>query len=218
VHRDIKPANLFICRAADEVDVVKVLDFGLVRASTGELGNITLSDSAARGDTLSGKQLESLAPTELGITRAGGLMGTPLYMAPEQALGQPIDGRADLYALGCVAFYLLTGRPVFSADDTPMNILIAHVTAPAPDLRALVSGWLPVELERVLASCLAKEPTNRPSSARALGAALREIAIPPEHAWTESAAQDWWSVNHPRRRTIRPTTDPRQLTIVDTNP
>jgi serine/threonine protein kinase len=218
VHRDIKPANLFICRAADEVDVVKVLDFGLVRAPTGELGNITLSDSAAHGETLSARQFESVAQTELGITRAGGLMGTPLYMPPEQAMGQPIDGRADLYALGCVAFYLLTGRPVFSADETPMNILIAHVSTPPPDLRALVNGWLPVELERLLASCLAKVPGDRPSSARALGAALREIVVPPEHAWSEEAAQDWWSVNHPRRRTIRPTTDPRQLTIVDTSP
>jgi serine/threonine protein kinase len=204
VHRDIKPANLFICRAADEVDVVKVLDFGLVRASGGALPSVTLSDERMHS-----------TPPELGITRAGGLMGTPLYMAPEQALGQAIDGRADLYALGCVAFYLLTGSPVFSAE-TPMTILISHVSKPPPDLRSAVKGWLPEELETVLRSCLAKAPADRPSNARTLGAALRAIPIPAEHAWSEKAAHEWWAENHPRRRTIRPATDPRELTIFDT--
>ena len=212
VHRDIKPANLFICRAADEVDVVKVLDFGLVRASSSGLPTITLRDSGAIA-----KDVALSSPVEPGITRAGGLMGTPLYMAPEQATGETIDGRADLYALGCVAFYLLTGRPVFSAE-TPMSLLIAHVSTPPPALRALVSGWLPSELDALLAACLAKAPSDRPSSARELGAALRAIPIPTEHGFSDEQAQDWWSLHHPRRLTIRPTADARQLTIVRTQP
>jgi serine/threonine protein kinase len=207
VHRDIKPANLFLCRQADEVDVVKVLDFGLVRAQSAQLPSITGDDNTSK---------KSL-PAEAGITQAGGLMGTPAYMAPEQALGHELDGRADLYSLGCVAFYLLTGRPVFEAD-TPMRVLIAHVSSTPPDLRALVGDWIPPELERVIASCLAKAPSDRPASARALGALLRAIPVPQNKSWTEERAQDWWQLHYPRRRTIRPETDPRQLHIVDTRP
>jgi serine/threonine protein kinase len=207
VHRDIKPANLFLCRQADEVDVVKVLDFGLVRAQSAQLPSITGDDSTSK---------KSL-PAEAGLTQAGGLMGTPQYMAPEQALGHELDGRADLYSLGCVAFYLLTGRPVFEAD-TPMRVMIAHVSSAPPDLRTLIADWIPPELETVLASCLAKSPDDRPASARALGALLRAIPVPQNKAWTEDRAQDWWQLHYPRRRTIRPATDPRQLHIIDTRP
>jgi hypothetical protein len=99
-----------------------------------------------------------------------------------------------------------------------MRILISHVSSQPPDLRALVSTWLPPELERVIAACLAKAPADRPHDARALGAALRAIPIPPEHVWANAAAQDWWAAHHPRRRTIRPASDARELAVLDTAP
>ena len=105
VHRDIKPANIFLCRYGEEYDFVKVLDFGIVRA---------VRDSAE---------------TSLGHTRENVIQGTPAFMAPEQALGSELDGRADIYAAGCVGYWLLTGQLVFTAD-TPMGLLLHHAQTP----------------------------------------------------------------------------------------
>src|SRR5262249_43576136 len=124
VHRDIKPANLFVCRVADELDVVKVLDFGLVRALSGEESNEPLSTQAVL-DTTAGAGVEAFSDSAK-LTRAGTVMGTPEFMAPEQALGHKLDGRADIYALGCVGYWLLTGHLVFK-KDAPMMLLIAHI-------------------------------------------------------------------------------------------
>ena len=107
VHRDIKPANIFLCRYGEDHDFVKVLDFGIVKATT--------------------------AATEAGpaLTREMTIHGTPAFMAPEQALGSAnVDGRADIYATGCVAYWLLTGQHVFAAD-TPMALLLHHAQTPA---------------------------------------------------------------------------------------
>ena len=104
VHRDIKPANIYLCHRGMEHDVVKVLDFGIVKKA------VTDNEPAARA-----------------LTTANDIAGTPDFMAPEIAMGAAnIDGRADIYALGCVAFWLLTGRPVFE-EATPMAAIIAHV-------------------------------------------------------------------------------------------
>jgi serine/threonine protein kinase len=192
VHRDIKPANLFICRAADELDVVKVLDFGLVRAAAGGLPGASLEISGEGGSLL-----ERAGDAQL--TRAGGLMGTPSYMAPEQALGHPVDHRVDLYALGCVAFWLLSGRIVFE-DDNAMRLMLAHVTQAPPDVRALVSGYVPDELVALIGACLAKSPDDRPASARELAAQLRAIEVPAEHAWTAERVDAWWTQYRPRHR------------------
>jgi serine/threonine-protein kinase len=127
------------------------------------------------------------------LTRAGSMLGTPGFMPPEQILGGPLDGRADLYALGCCAWWLLAGGEVFERDAEGSRILHRHVYDPVPPLAARVRGWCPAELEAVIAACLAKAPGDRPANARELAARLRAIRIPPEHAWTRAHAETWWA-------------------------
>ena len=182
-HRDIKPPNLYLCRAADEVDIVKLLDFGIVQDVRGptpvaKMREVIELDPAASADKL---------------TRVGAMLGTPGFMPPEQILGGPLDGRADLYALGCCAWWLLAGGEVFDRRSGGTRILYEHVYEPVPPLAPRVRGWCPPELEEVIAACLAKEIDRRPVSARELAARLRAIEIPPEHAWTREHAVAWWS-------------------------
>jgi serine/threonine protein kinase len=188
LHRDIKPANLFVCRAADEVDVLKVLDFGIVHTITEPL-------------TATGEVPQLASPGRL--TQAGSLVGTPGYIAPEQAIGITVDARADLYALGCVAWWLLAGNEVYPRP-TEDAALRSHAEEPVPPLRPRVRGWLPDGLERLVLSMLAKDPNDRPNDARAVIVALREIAIEPEHAWTEPRAQAWWFTNKPLEKRSQP--------------
>ncbi len=200
VHRDVKPANLFVCRAGDELDVVKVLDFGLVRATTTRgLPGVSL-DISSEG------VLEPEKISDVQLTRAGGLMGTPAYMSPEQALGHTVDARADLYALGCVAFWLLSGRLVFD-DDNPMRLMLAHVSKEPPDVRTVTSGFVPEELAQLIQCCLAKNAADRPADARELARRIRAINIPPEHEWTEQRAEAWWREHRPRQRSVSPLSD-----------
>jgi serine/threonine protein kinase len=177
LHRDIKPPNLFTCRAADEVDICKLLDFGIVQ---------TPGDAPAKPIAL------APIPETPKLTQLGAMLGTPGFMAPEQILGMRLDGRADLYALGCVGWWLLAGREVFSRDDGEAKVLHKHIYEDVPPLRSSVRGWLPEELEAVIASCLAKEPEERPIDARTIAARLRAIEIPAEHAWTAERAARWW--------------------------
>ncbi len=165
VHRDIKPENIFVCRRADEVDVVKVLDFGLVRQGK--------AAKAAR------------------LTADGMVSGTPTTMAPEQAMGQDLDGRTDLYALGCVACWLLTGEEVFSGDN-PYELLNLHINQPPRPLDDR-NPAVPVALARLVEQCLAKDPARRPSDARALARDLATVEIPPDQAWTAEQATAWWT-------------------------
>lgn len=164
VHRDIKPENLFLCRYADEVDVVKVLDFGLV------------APVAPAADTR--------------LTAAGMVNGTPGTMSPEQALGRALDGRSDLYSLGCVAYWLLTGREVF-AGDSAVELMAQHIGAEVPDPRRITPG-IPDDLARIVLDCLAKDPGMRPAGAREMAAALARASIPAGQAWPADAAADWW--------------------------
>ncbi|HEX6273885.1 MAG TPA: protein kinase [Polyangiaceae bacterium] len=187
VHRDIKPANIFVCRAADEVDVVKVLDFGLVLAPAGQ-GAAALSSSKTASDGGPSRLPDSGSAR---LTQQGSYLGTPTFMPPEQAIGLEVDARADLYALGCVAWWLLTGRLVFPANDA-MAALAAHMTHAPPPLRPLVSGALPAELEELILRCLSKNPSERPASARELAQALRAIPFVPGDAWTAEHGQAWW--------------------------
>jgi serine/threonine protein kinase len=182
VHRDIKPANLFVCRAADEVDIVKVLDFGLVQ-SGGEGGSSQLPPDR----TLT--ELAELAASR--ITLAGQLLGTPAYMSPEQILGHDTDGRSDLYALGCVAVWLLSGTVPF-ASETAMAVMLAHVTQAPPELSKLVPHPIPPELDQIIVQCLAKAPADRPRDAATLAAQLGAIAVPPEQRFTGDHAREWW--------------------------
>ncbi len=205
LHRDIKPANIFLCRAADEVDVIKVLDFGIVHTL-----NEPLTDAT--------ELVQLPAPNEVvtpsgRLTVAGSLVGTPGYIAPEQAIGTTVDARADLYALGCVAWWLLVGDEVYPRTDEDEAIR-AHAEKPVPPLRSRVRGWLPESLEQLVLSLLAKDPRDRPADARVLIEALRAIEIPAEHAWTEARAQAWWRTHKPLDKKTKPGTPQISKTIV----
>jgi hypothetical protein len=170
VHRDVKPANILVCRLGPDDDFVKVLDFGLV-AHTAAGQTVTM------------------------LTMEGTVVGTPSYMAPEIALGRAdVDGRTDIYSLGCVAYYMLTGQPVFSGD-TPVAIALAHVhNAPIPPtLRSRFN--IPPALDALILECLAKDPSARPVSAAVLSARLAETV--PADAWTLEAARTWWERHQP---------------------
>jgi serine/threonine-protein kinase len=168
VHRDIKPANVFVSRRADHFDWIKVLDFGLVRPS----------ERAVRDRNA------------LLTTAAGQITGTPAFLAPEAATGEgELDGRADLYALGCVAYFALTGAFLFDADS-PMAMAIQQVTVEPKPPSERLGTTLPKELEEVVLACLAKKPADRPASAKALAARLRAIRF--DEPWTEERAARFW--------------------------
>ena len=170
VHRDIKPANIFLCRYGEEYDFVKVLDFGIV-GSTPDAGD------AAQVHT-----------------RENTVRGTPAFIAPEQALGRPVDGRADIYATGCVAYWLLTGQLVFTAD-TAMGVLLHHAhTEPVPP-SARTELPIPPALDDLVLSCLAKDPSQRPQSAKDLS--LRLADLEDGDSWSQERAADWWRAHRP---------------------
>jgi len=165
VHRDVKPANLFLTRRGGMADFVKVLDFGLVKAAGGA--------------------------DEAHLTAANAVTGTPLYLSPE-AVNEPdrLDARADVYALGAVAYYLLTGTPVFNGA-TVMDICLKHVReAPEPPSARLGRPITPA-LEALILRCLTKGRADRPGDA---GALLRELErCPVAGAWTADDAAAWWA-------------------------
>jgi serine/threonine-protein kinase len=167
VHRDIKPANIFICRYGEDLDFVKVLDFGIVK----------------RAD-------EEPAPSP-ALTKENAIQGTPAFIAPEQALGSCVlDGRADIYATGCVAYWLLTGKLVFTSD-TALGLMLHHAsTAPLPP-SACTDQPIPPALDALVLACLAKEPAGRPQSARELSHSLGSIREMPH--WTPDRAREWWA-------------------------
>ncbi len=172
IHRDIKPANLHVGRLGLTHDFVKVLDFGLVK-SVRDNG----AEAAHAGDAA-----PSLA-TGIGLTP-----GTPAYMAPEMALGEPVDALADIYAVGCVAYYLLTGLLVFEADSS-VKMMLKHAmeTPVPPSKRAGIA--VPAELERLVLACLEKESADRPQGALALS---RSLAAIEGVSWDEEQAAQWW--------------------------
>ena len=166
VHRDIKPANIFICRYGEEYDFVKVLDFGIVRA------------------------VRDPADSSPVRTRENAVQGTPAFIAPEQAMGTDLDGRADIYATGCVAYWLLTGQFVFTAE-TPMGLLMQHAQAPPAPPSARTQQSIPAALDDLVLSCLAKDPAKRPQSAKELSLRLAELEG--ASAWTQDRAREWWA-------------------------
>jgi serine/threonine-protein kinase len=165
IHRDVKPANIVACHWGLKWDFVKVLDFGLVKA-TWSMGE------------------------EDRLTSEGAITGTPAYMAPEAVLGETtLDARVDLYGLGCVAYWLLTGERVF-VGRTPVEVLLHHVkTQPVPPSER-AGRKVPASLEALVLSCLAKDPGDRPPSAEALAARLAECDTAGD--WTPARAHDWW--------------------------
>lgn len=177
IHRDIKPANIMLCARGTSRDVAKLVDFGLVKPIEG-VGDAAMRD-AGFGDGAS--------KTPFGE----GAVGTPLYIAPETILAKSgADGRTDLYSLGGVAYFLLTGTPVFQ-ETTLSATLGAHVrSAPEPP-SARLGRPLPSDLEAIVLACLAKDPSHRPRDAGSLGEALR--ACRDANRWSESDASRWWS-------------------------
>ncbi|HET8624668.1 MAG TPA: serine/threonine-protein kinase [Gemmatimonadales bacterium] len=172
VHRDIKPANVYACRHGREVDFVKVLDFGLVKH-----GGALAEDA----DRLSAENL--------------GAGGTPAYMSPEQAVGdEHLDGRADLYSVGCLAYWLLTGTAVFTGR-TPIETMMKHVHTPPDPPSSRTSQPIPRELEAIVLLCLAKEPGARPQTADHLAEMLAGVPTPGE--WTLARARQWWDTHRP---------------------
>ena len=165
VHRDIKPANIFVCRYGEEYDFVKVLDFGIVGA---------VRTAADRGVLQTGENQ---------------VQGTPAFMAPEQAMGTDIDARADIYATGCLAYWLLTGEFVFAAD-TPMGHILHHAQT-LPSLPSARTGRpIPAGLDELVLACLAKNPADRPQTARELSRRLGQLAE--AEGWSQERARDWW--------------------------
>lgn len=163
VHRDMKPANIFTCQYGGDVDFVKVLDFGLVM---------------------------DRRPTEEELQKPG-LIGTPAVMAPEMVrFNAPVDQRADIYALGCVAYWLLTRERVFEAENrADMLVMHAHQRPVPPSKRAGIS--VPAPLEEVILQCLHKNPNKRPQTARELGDRLRALDL--HSSWTRERREQWWS-------------------------
>ena len=181
IHRDIKPANIYVCRMGLEYDFVKVLDFGLV----------TLDDR--RG--VSGL-----------VTAEHVAIGTPAYMAPEAILGEAnVDHRADVYALGCVAYFLLTGERVFHAESQ-MKLLMQHVNdEPIPPSRRTEQA-IPPEIDDLVLACLRKDPNRRPRSAEELGRLASGYKT--ANAWDQQAAQKWWEAHLPQLTTPATVTIP----------
>jgi eukaryotic-like serine/threonine-protein kinase len=170
VHRDIKPANVMLCRCGGEDDVVKVLDFGLVK--------------------------DTRSPHTRDLTRALRVLGTPAFMAPER-IERPdsADLRSDLYALGAVGFFLLSGRAPFDADSD-LSLAYQVVHTPAPALASVAAQPVPLELEALIARCLAKLPADRPGSAGEVAAAIDQLLL--RSPWTNAQAQAWWQAHDTR--------------------
>lgn len=169
VHRDVKPENIMICRRGGEYDVVKILDFGLVKSIT--------------------------EPHSRDLTRTLRILGTPLYMAPER-LRNPadVDARADIYAVGAVAFYLLTGRRMFDAvDDLALTTRVLNDEPPR--VAAIAVQPVPQELDLLVQACLEKRREDRPQRVTDLVETFEALAQ--ENRWSQREAEVWWSAQPP---------------------
>jgi serine/threonine protein kinase len=168
IHRDVKPANIYLCRMGLEYDFAKVLDFGLVKRERRDKATATVT-----------------AETEV--------MGTPGYMAPEAILGHAdIDRRVDVYAVGCTAYFLLTGERVFGAANR-MTVLMQHVQEEPMPPSHRTERHIPSEVDEFVLACLRKDPKRRPASAEE----LLQIASTCKTAdlWDQQAARKWWEAH-----------------------
>ncbi len=170
VHRDVTPANIMLCYKGGEYDFPKLLDFGLIK--------------------------DVRSPHTRDLTRALRVLGTPAYMAPERIeRADSSDVRSDLYALGAVAFFLLTGRPPF-AGESDLALAYQVVHAPVPSLEGQTIEPVPAALSWLIAACLHKEPGERPQSAAQIIGVLDSLAA--QFPWTNSDARTWWEAHAPR--------------------
>ena len=172
IHRDVKPANIYVCRSGVRCDFIKVLDFGLV---------------ANRREV----------PSDVMLTPPEHAIGTPAFMAPEVARGEEVDGRSDLYGLGCVAYWLVTGRQVFEGSGF-LEVISKHLhVEPDPPSRHS-AGDIPRELDDLILSCLEKKPERRPRAAREVARLLR--SVPLQDSWSAERAERWWVENMSSQR------------------
>lgn len=170
VHRDIKPANIYVCRMGLDYDFAKVLDFGLVKIARPSVA-------------------ETLSTMDHTTT------GTPAYMAPETILGDvEVDRRADVYALGCVAYFLLTGQLVFEAD-TSMKMLMQHLNTPPLPPSQRTELPIPRELDELVLACLEKDPDRRPQNAGELFRMVYDCRSC--EGWNQETARAWWELHLP---------------------
>ncbi len=190
IHRDIKPANIILSERGGLPDVAKVVDFGLVKSFEPAAGQANPE-----------------------VTSANLIIGTPLYMAPEAIGGSAaLDGRSDLYALGAVGYFLLTGAPVFQAKSQ-VEIFAHHLHSPPEPPSLRTGNYVPEELERLILRCLAKRPGDRYDGARALQHALDRCAE--NTPWDNDLALQWWA-SFKRGATVAPlTTSGPQTIMVD---
>ncbi|MEM8606856.1 MAG: serine/threonine-protein kinase [Myxococcota bacterium] len=166
IHRDIKPSNIMLAREGGVPDVTKVLDFGLVK-------NLGMIDELDRTNTMS-------------------IKGTPHYLSPEAITDpQSIDGRSDLYALGAVGYYLLTGQHVFNGK-TIIEVCMHHLHTDPKPIDEVSGREVPEGLGEIIGSCLAKSKSDRPASGQDLADALDRLAVP---RWTRAQAEEWWRVH-----------------------
>jgi type IV secretory pathway VirB3-like protein len=170
IHRDVKPANIYVCRSGVRRDFIKVLDFGLVA------------------------HRRPPAPSEQRLTLPQHAIGTPAFMSPEVIQGQELDDRSDLYGLGCVAYWLVTGRQVFEGSSV-LEVVSKHLTV-EPDPPSLhCPGEMPRDLDALILRCLEKSAERRPPSAREVARLLRSVSL--MDSWSEERAEAWWSEHVP---------------------
>jgi len=169
IHRDIKPENIFLIRQGDDLDFAKILDFGIAKAMSG----VDLDDGVK-------------------LTQAGMAFGTPIYMAPEQALGNPMDGRADLYAASVMAYEMLAGAPPFYSDDK-LEVMSMHTARPVPPMRQrMIKGGRPIpsSIERLIVKGLTKKPNERYATAEVYLAAVEHALETPDGGVTDVVTFD----------------------------
>ncbi|HWO14181.1 MAG TPA: serine/threonine-protein kinase [Polyangiaceae bacterium] len=181
VHRDIKPANIVTSRVGGVWDFAKVLDFGLVKLGGPRQG-----------------------PDDTRLTHDGNVSGTPGFIAPEIVLGSEADHRVDIYSLGCVAYWLVTGKLVFDGP-TPIKVMSDHIHTPPPAPSSRAPSAVPPELDALILACLEKDPARRPASAAEVQARLR--AIPLQTPWTSERADVWWRAHAAAPAESRPIAD-----------